>query len=216
MRFHLSAAVLVTAFSLVYGLERAEFGLLFFAIGLVVALEAINTAVERLTDLVSPGFHPLAGMAKDIAAGAVLAGAVTAAVIGCLLFLQFPRLTDTLLLIVDQLAAAGFCGARCGGTLVHLFLPAPLTTYIILSLRKGYFHESYCYQIRVCRYRRQAQCREIFADERAAGRKNRDRFLQTPDHPYPYPWGADRRGYPSFAFWTRLVSTSRKPSCRDI
>ncbi len=102
MRFHLSAAVFVTAFSLVYRLERAQFGLLFFAIGLVISLEAVNTAVEHLTDLVSPGFHPIAGKVKDIAAGAVLVGAVTAAVIGCVLFLQFPRLTDTLLLIVTS------------------------------------------------------------------------------------------------------------------
>lgn len=115
MRFHLSAAVLVTAFSLVYGLDRTEFGLLFFAIGLVVALEAINTAVERLTDLVSPGFHPLAGMAKDIAAGAVLVGAATAAVIGCLLFLQFPRLTDTLLLIVTSWRLPVFAVLAAGG-----------------------------------------------------------------------------------------------------
>ena len=72
MRFHLSAAVLVTAFSLVYRLERAQFGLLFFAIGLMIALEAVNTSIEWLTDLVSPEFHPIAGKVKDIAAGAVM------------------------------------------------------------------------------------------------------------------------------------------------
>jgi diacylglycerol kinase (ATP) len=46
----------------------------------------LNTALERLTDLVSPGFHPLAGMAKDIAAGAVLLAAVGAVLVGVILF----------------------------------------------------------------------------------------------------------------------------------
>ncbi len=96
MRFHLSAAVLVTAFSLVYRLTPAGYGLLFFVIGSVLALEAVNTAVEKLTDLVSPGFHPLAGAAKDLAAGAVLLMAIAAVLVGFALFFHFPALNDAL------------------------------------------------------------------------------------------------------------------------
>lgn len=121
MRFHLSAAVLVTAFSLVYRLERAQFGLLFFAIGLMIALEAVNTSIEWLTDLVSPEFHPIAGKVKDIAAGAVMVGALTAAAIGCLLFLQFPRLTDTLLLILTSWRLPVFAVLLVGGVWFTFF-----------------------------------------------------------------------------------------------
>ena len=100
MRFHISTAVLVTAFSHAYGLSHLEYGLLFFTIGAVFSLEAVNTAIERLTDLASPQRHPLAGAAKDAAAGAVLIMAVASVVIGCCLFLHFPKLTDTLFLIM--------------------------------------------------------------------------------------------------------------------
>jgi diacylglycerol kinase (ATP) len=46
----------------------------------------MNTAVEAVVNLVSPEYHPLAGRAKDVAAGAVLVGAVAALVVGLLIF----------------------------------------------------------------------------------------------------------------------------------
>ena len=57
-----------------------------FAIGLVWTAEAFNSAFESVTDLVQPEIHPLAGKAKDMAAGAVLISAITAAIIGILVF----------------------------------------------------------------------------------------------------------------------------------
>ena len=48
--------------------------------------EGLNTALERLVDLASPGFHPLAGKAKDIAAGAVLLAVLGAVSIGVIIF----------------------------------------------------------------------------------------------------------------------------------
>src|SRR5258706_5426833 len=57
-----------------------------FAVTLVGVAEALNTALERLTDLASPQFHPLAGKAKDIAAGAVLLSALGAVSIGIVIF----------------------------------------------------------------------------------------------------------------------------------
>ena len=65
MRFHLSAAVLTTAFSLAYGLTAAEYGLLFLTIGVILALEAVNTALEALTDLVSPDYISVMNQAFD-------------------------------------------------------------------------------------------------------------------------------------------------------
>ena len=54
--------------------------------------EAFNTALEFLTDLVSPDYHELAGKTKDVAAGAVLFMAIGAAIVGFLIF--FPKIMD--------------------------------------------------------------------------------------------------------------------------
>jgi diacylglycerol kinase (ATP) len=56
------------------------------AIVSVWTAEALNTAFEFLTDVASPSFHPIAGQAKDVAAGAVLLAAVGAVIIGALVF----------------------------------------------------------------------------------------------------------------------------------
>lgn len=56
------------------------------AIGLVWAAEGLNSALEAAVDLASPEMHPLAGQAKDIAAGAVLLAATASLVIGILVF----------------------------------------------------------------------------------------------------------------------------------
>lgn len=85
-RFHFVATVVVLAAGLWLGLSLLEWALVALCIALVLALEAVNTALEYLTDLVSPHYHPLAGKAKDIAAGAVLFSAVGAVVVGLLIF----------------------------------------------------------------------------------------------------------------------------------
>ena len=51
----------------------------------MLAVELLNSALEALTDLVSPEHHPLAGQAKDLAAGAVLVTAIGAVVVGLLI-----------------------------------------------------------------------------------------------------------------------------------
>ena len=56
------------------------------AIGLCMTAEAFNTAIESVVDLASPEQHPLAGRAKDVAAGAVLLAAMTAVVVGVIVF----------------------------------------------------------------------------------------------------------------------------------
>ena len=64
----------------------AEWLAVIAAIGLVWTAEGLNTAIEALVDLVSPEQHPLAGRAKDVAAGAVLLAALAATAIGLLVF----------------------------------------------------------------------------------------------------------------------------------
>lgn len=69
-----------------FDISRVELGLLVLTITIVIAAEIINTALEVFIDLLSPEYHPLAGLVKDIAAGAVLFTALAALFVGCLLF----------------------------------------------------------------------------------------------------------------------------------
>lgn len=86
LRFHLCAAVYVYLLSLFYGFSRAEYALLTVIVGGVIALELVNTAIERIVNRLSPGWDKTAGAIKDIAAGAVLVFSVAAAVCGFMLF----------------------------------------------------------------------------------------------------------------------------------
>lgn len=85
-RFHLVAAAYVSVFSPAFLRTRAEGAVLALTIGLVLCTEAVNTALERAVDRVSAEQHPLAGAAKDAAAGAVLLAALAAVAVAILLF----------------------------------------------------------------------------------------------------------------------------------
>ena len=65
-------------------IDRLEWALIVFAVGSVLAAEAVNTAVETLADAVKPERHPLVGRAKDLAAAGVLLAAMAATVVGLL------------------------------------------------------------------------------------------------------------------------------------
>jgi diacylglycerol kinase (ATP) len=84
---HLAATVAVLVAAAVFDLSRWEWCWLILAIGLVLAAEAMNSAVEALADAVSPEFNEGVRRAKDVAAAAVLILAITAALIGALVFL---------------------------------------------------------------------------------------------------------------------------------
>ncbi|MEK7256019.1 MAG: diacylglycerol kinase family protein [Bacteroidota bacterium] len=86
-RIHLVSAVGVIVAGIFFELTVNEWCLVALAIAFVFAAEAMNTALEHLTNLVSPEFHPLAGKAKDVAAGAVLIAAIGAAAVGVFIFL---------------------------------------------------------------------------------------------------------------------------------
>lgn len=85
-RIHFGIAILVVGAGFYFGISRLEWVAVVLCITIVIALEALNTALEYLTDLVSPGYHPLAGKAKDAAAAAVVLAAVGAAVVGAVIF----------------------------------------------------------------------------------------------------------------------------------
>jgi diacylglycerol kinase len=85
-RIHLVAIGVVALAGYFTRLSAVEWAVLVVCMALVLALEAVNTALELLTDLVSPEYHPLAGKAKDVAAAAVLIAAIGAIVVALLIF----------------------------------------------------------------------------------------------------------------------------------
>jgi diacylglycerol kinase (ATP) len=92
MQIHLAIAAAVVVAGFILKISRTEWMLVVFAMGLVLSAECMNTAVEKLTDLVSPGHNELAGKVKDMAAGAVLICAAAAAVIGLIVFI--PKMVE--------------------------------------------------------------------------------------------------------------------------
>lgn len=82
---HCLAAVLVVALAVALGTTRPEIAVLILTIGVVLVCEALNTALEALVDLASPSYHPLARIAKDVAAGGVLIAAIVAAAVGLMI-----------------------------------------------------------------------------------------------------------------------------------
>lgn len=86
MRIHVSAALMVIALGAYFSIEVTEWCLVIICIGMVMAAEALNTAIEQMTGFLKPEFHRLAGRIKDVAAGAVLLAALAALIVGMLIF----------------------------------------------------------------------------------------------------------------------------------
>ena len=85
-QIHLWAVVTVIILGFLLKISTNEWCFIIFASSMVLAAEAINTAIEFIVDLVSPDYHPLAGQAKDVAAAAVLLNALGAAIVGMIIF----------------------------------------------------------------------------------------------------------------------------------
>jgi len=86
-KFHIVSAVLVIAGGLFFKINTAEWSLVFIAIGMVTAAECFNTALEYLTNLVSPQHNIIAGKVKDLSAAGVLICSMAAAAIGLIIFI---------------------------------------------------------------------------------------------------------------------------------
>jgi diacylglycerol kinase (ATP) len=92
MRIHFAVATVVLVLAFSYGVTKLELMALLVAISFVLIAEMVNTAIEATIDLATTSFDPLAKVAKDIAAGAVLIAAANAVVVGYLVFAD--RLTQ--------------------------------------------------------------------------------------------------------------------------
>jgi len=90
MQVHLGLALLALLLGILLHISAVEFALVFVAIATVMIAEMFNTVIELCVDLASPEYHPLAKIAKDVAAGAVLLSAFLSIIIA--LFVYVPHL----------------------------------------------------------------------------------------------------------------------------
>jgi diacylglycerol kinase (ATP) len=79
--------VIMTFAGFYFEITREEWLFQIFAFGLVLSIEGLNTAVEKIADFVHPDFHEKIGFIKDIAAGAVFFAAITAINIGSIIYI---------------------------------------------------------------------------------------------------------------------------------
>lgn len=87
MRVHVLIALIAIILGIILRISAVEFALIFVAITGVFISEMFNTVIELCVDLASPNYHPLAKIAKDVSAGAVLLSAMLSIVIGLFVFI---------------------------------------------------------------------------------------------------------------------------------
>jgi diacylglycerol kinase (ATP) len=126
MRIHFAVAVVVLVGALATGVDKNELIALLLAIAFVLISEMVNTAIEGAIDVATTSFDPMAKLAKDIAAGAVLIATVTAVAIGYLVFAD--RARDPSGRLLDRLRDAP----------IHLTLIALVLTILIIVAAKAY------------------------------------------------------------------------------
>ncbi|MBS1658168.1 MAG: diacylglycerol kinase family protein [Bacteroidetes bacterium] len=89
IRIQTGVAIAVAVSGFYLHISKTDWLWIIIATALVLITEILNTAIEKLVDLVSPGYNELAGKVKDIAAGAVFLAATLSVVIGILVFIPY-------------------------------------------------------------------------------------------------------------------------------
>lgn len=89
LKFHFLIGVLVIVLSFILNISKYDWIIIIILIGLVISVELTNTAIEAVVDHFTNDNHPGAKLAKDISAGAVLVSALTATVVGTIIFLPY-------------------------------------------------------------------------------------------------------------------------------
>lgn len=92
LAFDVLIALIVIILGIIFKISFIEFAVLAITIGLVISFELYNTALEALVDLVTQDYHPLAKVAKDTSAAAVLVFAIVAVIEGIIIFI--PKLIE--------------------------------------------------------------------------------------------------------------------------
>lgn len=133
MRFHVVAATLVLIASLLVGVSKLQLALLVLVILFVFVTEMFNTALEFAVDLVTSEYHPLAKLAKDVSAGAVLVSSIGSVLVGYLI------LADDL----GPLSLETLVAIRQGPT--HLTLVALGVVTLVVLLGKALTHSPHSF-----------------------------------------------------------------------
>ena len=132
MKVHILAAIIIVILAIVINASKVEILIISLSVSFVIITELVNTAVEAIIDLVSPERHPLAKLAKDVAAGAVLVAAINALCVGYLLFY------DKLLDIFDGANKLHVIAGRKGNiSILILILVSILVIVLKTFFRKG-------------------------------------------------------------------------------
>lgn len=92
LKIHLFFTVLVIVGGILFKISNIEWLILLLFIALVISLELVNTAIEETVNLAMPNIHPVAKIAKDVAASAVLVSAMISFIAGFIIFL--PKIID--------------------------------------------------------------------------------------------------------------------------
>ena len=94
IKVQFGVAVIMTIAGFVFNISTTEWMIQIFAIGLVMGIEGMNTAVEKLADFVHPEQHEKIGFLKDVSAGAVMIVSIAAVIVGLIIYLpKFIALT---------------------------------------------------------------------------------------------------------------------------
>jgi len=95
MTIHISMTLTIVILGILLHITRLEWVICIFLLGMIMATELINTALEAVVDLITQEYHPLAKVAKDTASAAVFIFSIIAAIIGLLIFV--PHLISLLM-----------------------------------------------------------------------------------------------------------------------
>ena len=87
LEIHILIMILVIMFGIILKISQIEWLICIILLGLVISLELMNTAIETVVDMITLEKNPKAKIAKDVAAGAVLVSAISAAIIGLIIFI---------------------------------------------------------------------------------------------------------------------------------
>jgi diacylglycerol kinase len=88
-RFHLLTSIIVIAACFFFNVEKTEWLIIFLTIGLVLSMEALNTSIEYICDLICQEHNPIIKKIKDVGAAAVLLVSIIAVIIGCIIFIPY-------------------------------------------------------------------------------------------------------------------------------
>lgn len=103
MRIHLIASLFVVQFGFLYNLKMYQWVYISIVIGLVITAELVNTAIEALVNMQTQSYTPLAKIAKDVAAGAVVIMALVAVIVATITFNDINKIKDIIHFIFSNI-----------------------------------------------------------------------------------------------------------------